>query len=709
MSPASTKDRSDAGIRSISALPRAERTFVDDLSVPGMFHAVVVRSPVAKGKLLGIETPRLTHGGILIRASDIPGENRLEAFGNSVPILALNEVHYIGEPVAILVGPDRSTLEKTARACVVSVAEETPDLYFEKFSSDRVAAKRTATIGDPDAAFKTAAQVIEGTYRTGRQEHWYAEPHGALAGFAYDKMEIAVATQWPFHVRRTVSGVLDVRAEDIVVECCEVGVHLDGKLWYPSLVAAHAALAALICRKPVKLMLTREEDARYSPKRPQAIFHHRAALGEGGELTALEARVVMDIGATGPFAEETLDRMCLGSLGTYRCPNIRVEGFAVRTNSLPSSPFAGFGLSNGFFAIENHVSRLAAAIGQDPIEWRKANSLRQGDVLASGLPLKEPVPADELMDAVIAMSDYRRKWAAYELLKHGREGKKDSPLRGIGIAYAYQGNGFLSNGPASNYAVELELYKDGILEIRTSAVSGSHETAALWRHVAAETLALKDSEVRLAENRSDLVPDSGPSSLSRNIVIITKLIERCCLVIRKQRFRDPLPITVRRVHKAPRSQGWSGLRMEGNPASLFSWAAAIVEVEIDQILYIPKVRGVWLCVDGGRILSDRKARSSLENSVLHALGWVRQEQVHFDAGGAPGVSILSYDVASPGEAPPIVVDFSWNESTVPKGIGELPFGCVPPAYAQAVSQASGIDFDALPLDPQALRDALEET
>jgi CO/xanthine dehydrogenase Mo-binding subunit len=256
--------------------------------------------------------------------------------------------------------------------------------------------------------------------------------------------------------------------------------------------------------------------------------------------------------------------------------------------------------------------------------------------------------------------------------------------------------------------VELELDKDGILEIRTSAVSGSRETAALWRRVAAETLALKDSEVRLADNRSDLVPDSGPSSLSRNIVIITKLIERCCLVIRKQRFRDPLPITVRRVWKAPRSQGWSGLRMEGNPASLFSWAAAIVEVEIDQILYIPKVRGVWLCVDGGRIFSERKARSSLENSVLHALGWVRQE--HMASGNAdPGASILAYDIAAPGEAPPIVVDFSWNESTSPKGIGELPFGCVPPAYAQAVSQASGIDITSLPLDPCTLRDALEET
>jgi CO/xanthine dehydrogenase Mo-binding subunit len=686
-----------------------ERSFVEDNVPPGLFHAALVRSPVAHGKLLGVDAPRLAHGNILIRAEDIPGQNLMEAGGSSVPILADDELVYIGEPVAIIAGPDKGAVERAAAECVVRYAEQPAEFSFEKFSSDRLAAKRTAVSGDPDGALEAATHIVEGVYRTGRQEHWYAEPHGAIAAFAYDKMEIAVSTQWPYHVRETVSAVLDVRDEDIVVVPGEIGVHLDGKLWYPSLVASHAALAALITRKPVKLILTREEDVLYSPKRPAAVIRHRAAVGSGGELLGLEARVVVDVGAASPFGSETLDRLCLGSLGAYRCPNVRVEGFAVRTNTPPAGPFAGFGLAQAFFAVERHASRIAESGEIDPVDWRKRFALNKGDSLASGAALKEAVPAAELMDTVVAMSDYQRKWASYELLKRGRENRRDGPLRGIGISFAYQGNGFLSGGgDPGSYTVEATLDKDGTLEIRTSAVSGSRETAALWKRIAAEALALRDDEVRVSSNRTDRAPDSGPSTLSLNVTVTTRLIDRCCQAIRKQRFRDPLPITVKRSYRAARTLGWDGPRMEGTPFSLFSWGASVVEVEIDPIIYEPTVRGVWLCVDGGRILSERRARASLENGTIHALGWAGREHLDPVGGAFPASGSFNYDIAAPAKAPPIQVDFIWNDSSAAKGVGEIPFACVPAAFAQAVSQATGSPIDAIPVDPRTIRDALED-
>lgn len=685
-----------------------ERVFVEDLNLPGLCYASIVRSTVARGRLLGIDAPKSSGGNVLITAADIPGKNRMEVAGDNVSILAEKEIHYIGEPVAIVAGPDKGAVERAAAECQVRCAEAPPEFGFEKFSSDRLAAKRTAISGDPDAAMDAAAHVVEGVYRTGSQEHWYAEPHGAVAAFAYDKMEIAVSTQWPYHVRATVSAVLDVRNEDIVVVPGEVGVHLDGKLWYPSLIASYAALAALIVRKPVKLLLTREEDVRYSPKRPAAVIRHRAAVSAEGELLALEARVVVDIGAASPFAAETLDRLCLGALGAYRCPNVRVEGFAVRTNTPPAGPFAGFGLAQAFFSVERHASRIAEVSETDPVEWRKRFALRKGDALASGASLKEAVPAAELMDTVVAMSDYQRKWASYELLKHNRENRRDGPLRGIGVSLAYQGNGFLSSGrDPGTYIVEATLEKDGCLEIRTSAVSGSRETAALWKHIAAEILSLQDDEVRISPNRTDCAPDSGPSTLSLNVTVTTRLVERCCQAIRKQRFRDPLPITVRRNYRAARTLGWDGPRMEGTPFSLFSWGSAVVEVEIDPILYEPQVRGVWLCVDGGRILSERRARASLENGVIHALGWAGRERM-YPSEGTYTAGSFSYDIAPPSRTPTVQVDFLWNDSTVAKGVGELPFACVPAAFAQAVSQATGAPFDYIPIDPRTIRDALED-
>lgn len=685
-----------------------ERLFVEDLYPLGLFHAALVRSPIARGRLLGVDVPKLTQGCVVVRAADIPGLNYMEGYGDDPPILASDQVRYIGEPVAVLAGPDKNTVDRLAAQCVVRAEPLQADYSYEKFSSDRLAAKRTAVFGDPDPAFERAARVVEGVFRTGRQEHWYAEPQGALASFAYDKMEVYTASQWPFHVRSTVAAVLDVRDEDIVVHPCEVGVHLDGKIWYPSLLSAYAALAALACRKPVKLFLTREEDILFSPKRPPSVIRHRAAVGADGELLALEVRAVVDIGASAPFAEETLDRLCLGALGAYRCPAARVEGFAVRTNTPPSGPFAGFGLAQAFFAVERHISRIAEELGTDPAEWRRSNALGKNDRLPTGHELKEEAPSAELIDAVVAMSDYRRKWSSYELLKGGREARSSEPLRGIGIALAYQGNGFLNNGTVNgNFSVEATLEKNGKLEIRTSAVCGSRETAALWRRVAAETLTLEASDVYIASNRTDSAPDSGPSSLSRNVAVVTRLIERCCVAIRKQRFRDPLPITVKRGMRNAHGFGWDGKKGASSPFSLFSWGASVVEVEIDPVLYVPHIRGIWLCVDGGKILSERKARSSLENAVIHALGWASCERIEPSEGAFSAGEPSHYDLAGASSAPPVKIDFLWADSSVPKGIGELPFSCVPAAFAQAVSQAAGAPFDAIPLDPRSIRDALE--
>jgi CO/xanthine dehydrogenase Mo-binding subunit len=148
--------------------------------------------------------------------------------------------------------------------------------------------------------------------------------------------------------------------------------------------------------------------------------------------------------------------------------------------------------------------------------------------------------------------------------------------------------------------------------------------------------------------------------------------------------------------------------MEGNPFSLFSWAAAVVETEIDPIDYEPRVRGVWLSVDGGRILSERKARSSLEIATLHALGWATRERIAYDAGALAVEDVLSYQIPLSSDAPPITVDFTWTDSAAPKGIGELPFACVPAAFAQAVSQATGTSFDELPIRPDSVRKSLED-
>jgi CO/xanthine dehydrogenase Mo-binding subunit len=649
-------------------------SFVSDFSVPEMLLGITLRSPVSKGTLKSIECPVLKPPYVLIRAQDIPGENKLD--GMSVPVLAAEALSYYGEPVALLIGPDKAALEEYAARCRVITDEKIPDFggnYDSRdFTDDEgIFARRNIRIGEPERIFAEAKTVIAGTYRTGIQEHWYTEPTGAAAVFSPNMITVHTASQWPFHVRASVSRVLKFNPEKVIVESSRMGKHLDGKIWYPSLLACQAALGSMLTGKPIKIILSREEDFRFSPKRYGAEIRISSALDEEGRITAVEINARADLGAQGIFTDEILDRFCLGVLGSYKQKNILIRGSAVKTNIPPGGPFGGFGMAQGFFAMERHISRIADSLKQEPSEWRKNNFFHQEKTLAIGAPIKESASLEQLLDTAEAMSDYRRKWASYELLQGSRwrSGAWDNKegLRGIGIACAYQGNGLIYTPPGikGSGGMELTLNKDGTLEIKTSMIPSNDEISEIWKNTAAEILSIDAAAVRIVSASTKGVPDSGPDCLSRNIVVITKLVERCCQNIRKQRFRDPLPITVYRSYSPVKASSWDGKIFDAAVFSHLSWGAAVVEVEIEPVNYTPKIRGTWLSVDGGRIFSETRARRSLKHEVIQALGWASGEELHYVDGQIPIHYIYDYHISSPRDIPPIQIDFICNDSVIP--------------------------------------------
>jgi CO/xanthine dehydrogenase Mo-binding subunit len=719
--------------------------FVEDVSIKGMLHGLTIRSPVARGRLEGIELPKLPNSYTLVSAKDIPGKNQLEDF--PVPVLASETLSYIGEPVALLLGPDEAKLEEFAAQTRVIVREESPVLSItefvnefgkefgnrsnEEFESGGVIASRNISLGKEGFVFQEDMPQVRGSYLSGSQEHWYPEPHGAAAVFLNPPkdgaesgtgikagkedgrhLKVYVAAQWPSHVKRSLMGILNIDSKHVSVIPTRIGVHLDGKIWYPSLVACHAALGAFVTRKPVKIMLTREEDFCFSPKRNPAEFSIRSALGKEGEILGTEIRALTNLGAQGVFAAEILDRVCIAGLGLYRHGSVKLEGFALKTNIPPQGPLSGFGLAQGFFASERHASRIADSLGEDPAEWRKRNvMINKNGRLATGIPVKEPVPIAELIDSAAAMGDYYRKWASYELLRSRRRESnwetKDEPLRGIGIAAAFLGSGFLYNGSdRGGYAVELTLDKDSSLEIKSSIVSSGDDYIQIWKNMAVEILGLDPKQIRFKAEDSGDIPDSGPASLSRNITELTRLVERCCHAIRKQRFRDPLPIKARRISRPDKIPAWEGqTQVSSGVFAHPGWGAAVTEVEIDPVSFRPAIRGVWLAVEGGKILSQPKARRSLKTAAVHALGWTCREQIRYENGKIPADLFARYDIPSPEEFPPVYVDIIRNDTADPKGIGELPFCCIPASYVQAVSQAMDHPFEKIPLLPRDVWEA----
>jgi CO/xanthine dehydrogenase Mo-binding subunit len=367
--------------------------------------------------------------------------------------------------------------------------------------------------------------------------------------------------------------------------------------------------------------------------------------------------------------------------------------------------------------MERHVSHIADTLRQDPAEWRKNFHLEKNQELAIGAALRDDPPVDQILDTAAAMGDYYRKWASYEMLRTYRQKTNweegGESLRGVGIALGYQGSGFLYAGKdKGSYAMELTLEKDGSLEIRTGMADSGGEYLPVWARMAAEILSINAEKVRLISGaaafsasgrRGPACPDSGPSSLSRNITVLTRLVESCCLAIRKQHFRDPLPITVRRSCRPLKARAWEGKTAKPAPyydSGCFSrpgWGAAVVEVEIDQVEYTPKVRGIWLAVDGGKILSEAGARRSLKTAAIQALCWASRERLEYADGIISREQFINYKIPAPAELPPIRIDFLWNDTGAPKGIGELPFTCIPAAWLQAVSQAMDHHFQRIPL------------
>jgi CO/xanthine dehydrogenase Mo-binding subunit len=695
-----------------------------------MLFAVTVRSSASCGKVLEISPPRLPNAYTLITAAQIPGKNLLDDM--PVPILAGDRVSYIGEPVALLVGPEITKLEEYAKKCLVMVEPETPvfsphnaphNVYDEaavqdgnSYAENSIYSEREYETGHTESIFASALSIVKGEYNTGIQEHWYSEAHGAVAYFTEKTLTLHTASQWVYHVRRSVSSLLNLNDSQINIEQTGIGIHFDGKLWYPSLISCQAALAAYIVKKPVKLMLTRDEDFRYSPKRNSANIKIQSALGEKGEILGTEISVTADLGGREAFAEEIIDHTCLGSLGFYKLGKVKLKAAMLKANIPPQGPMGGFGLSHGFFAVERHITHIAEHLGKNPAEWHKHNGYIKGDKLAIGIALKEPSPINGLIDMVVGMADYHRKWASYELLRQNRRLSTWSftaeARRGIGIASAYQGSGFLHTGKDKGaYSLELTLEKDNSLKIKTSLPPQGKDQSNLWKSIASGILDLDSAKIVIISG----AVDSGPASLSRSISTLVPLLEKCCETLRRKRVKDPPPITVKCNVKPEKVKIWDienknedkgADKSEDKNAEKYAdqcafyrpgWASSVVEAEIDPISFFPIIRGIWLAVDGGKILSPDHAKRVIRIAAIHALGLAEREFIHYQEGLIPSSVIHNYDIPSPEDIPPIYVEFMDNGSKIPKGIGDLPFSCIPAAYAQAVSQAMDHHFEKIPI------------
>lgn len=679
------------------------RRFICDYYSLGMTVIRIIRSTVPSGSIIKIDIPQLPEGSGIIQYGDIPAEKNLNVFKRSIPLLCDGKVRYEGEPILLLYGTDERALDAIASEITIEYDTDYTVSVMENYTEEQVDKELRYNRGKPEKNFEKAAIIVEEKYYTSAQKHYDLEPQGAFADIREQGIEITCATQWPFNVRDNVSSCLNIPQKNVTVNVPAMGKTHSGKLWYAGLLACYAGIVCWKTGRPAICMIPKTDSILYTPGRAASVINHRTGLDEDGKILCRSIDITVDAGAYPMLSDEMINRICFSAAGVYSVPALTITARSLKTNSHPSGAFNGMGFHQSFFAGESHSNSLAEACGRDPLDWRMKNIATKHINLPIGWESRKPILLSELLETVTKISDYKRKQAAYSLaasLQNDFSGGR----RGIGLSICCQGNGFMGKVEENEkYTVSAKLDKEGSLSIFTSAVPENFQTASLWREIAGNILDIEPDDIKIETTTTRLVPDSGPSLFSRNITIITQLIDKCCNAIKKSRFRHPLPIEVKRSYRLPRTNGWDPESFTGTPFPVVSWGAAVVETETNPITLETSIRGIWFAADCGKIMNEALARADIESEIYNSItnSTVSPPAAKYGKKGIPLTPLR------PARRFPVIIKFLESKEKKPGGIGELPDSLIPAALTEAVSMSLKIDINTLPTTPDILYRLIE--
>jgi len=674
--------------------------YIDDLSFPGLLYARTIRSTIPSGGIAGVALDFDTAGFTIVDHRDIPGRNIVALIDDDQPCLAERTVRHVAEPVLVLAHSDRRLL--AAADVRIDYRPTTPNydpaasaVSFKSIAIDK---------GTLDAGFSSADIVIEGEYRVGSQEQLYIEPNGMIAVPADDGRGITVygSMQCPYYVHRALMVLLGFPSDRVRIVQTETGGGFGGKEEYPSIIAGHAALAALKARRPVKLVYDRVEDMIATTKRHPGLIRHRTGVTRDGRITAMDIDVLLDGGAYATLSAVVLSRGVLHASGPYRCDNIRIRGRATMTNTPPNGAFRGFGAPQTQFAIEVHMDRIAAALQLDPVRLRDLNALRPGDTTATGQRLGNDCSAREVLREAVKRTGFAKRRKALA-----------GTNRGIGLSLFFHGSGFTGAGEtklASKASLALTERGARILVANTEIGQG---TRTMLAQIVADTLGVPYAAVEVNAADTGEVPDSGPTVASRTCMIVGRLLERCALEMRerlggltpRRYLRQHGPLVVTKQYEKPLEMNWDEAAYRGDAYGSFGWACDVVEVEVDRDTWGVRPIKLTTVHEIGKAIHPLLVAGQIEGGTAQGLGWALLEDVVMQDGRMANHTMTNYIVPTTLDTPDmdvVVLERPYKHGPFgAKGVGEMPIDGPAPAVVNALRHA-GFDLREIPATPEKL-------
>lgn len=735
-----------------------EARYIDDLTFDGMLFGKTIRSTVASGRIKSINFDPAYDWSRIIVADyrDIPGENYVALIEQDQPLLIESEVRHYDEPILLIAGTSKHEVESAARNIQIEYDIRSPVLTIEEsiacdtliHGTDNVFKRFLIGRGDIDEGFAAAHKIIEGEYRVPHQEQLYIEPQGMIAIPGDGTMTVMGSMQCPYYVHKAIKQLFNLTDEQAVIIQTTTGGGFGGKEEYPSVIAAHAALLAHKAQRPVKIIYDRAEDIAATTKRHPGIIVHRTGVTNDGRLTASEIDITLDGGAYVTLTPVVLSRAAIHAPGPYRCDNVRITARALATNTPPNGAFRGFGAPQVAFAYEMQMEKIASTLGIDPLELRRINLLREGDITATGQRLMWSVGSEQVLDATVVRSQYREK--KREIETSNLQGRNKQKRRGIGLSFFFHGAGFTGSGEARMKAqAGVEVTADGRARVLSGATEIGQGARTILCQIAAEELSLEVANVDIEEPDTSRVPDSGPTVASRTTMVVGGVVQLAAREVKEKLTRfaaerfgtsevrlikeqfvdgDKVLATFQEIaaeyvsqygelraftrYASPPGVEWDDETYSGDAYPCYSWGAEVAEVEVDTDTYEVTCTRITTAQDIGRAIHPTLAAGQIEGGTLQAVGYGLLEELVWANGRIVNNRLTNYIIPTALDAPEmetIIIENLYPHGPFgAKGVGELPMDGGAPAIAAAVLNATGVFVSEIPITPERLQRTIEQ-
>jgi putative selenate reductase molybdopterin-binding subunit len=737
---------------------RGAARYTFDTAVEGLLHIKMLRSPHPHARIRSIDkSAALTVPGVhsVLTFEDAPDRlfstaRHEKAWMDPDDTRVLdNVVRFVGQKVAAVVAESEAAAEEGCRRLKVdydilpavvdpaqAIAAGAPLIHGGKTPEQRVSnaqrnivAESHGEFGDVAAALAEAAVTYEGTFRTQRVQHAALETHGGLAWIdASGVLHVRSSTQTPFLTRRALTEIFDLPPDRVRVFCERVGGGFGGK--QEMFVEDILALAALKTGRPVKLEFTREEQfIATSTRHPMRVTVKAGADGKG-KLTALQLDVLSNTGAYGNHAGPVLFHGCGESIGVYNCPNKKVDAVVAYTNTVPAGAFRGYGLPQTLFAVEAAIDELAKGLGISPFEIRRRNVVKPGD------PMLSPVGSghNDVFYGSYGL-DQCLDWVERAMQAEGPKIDLSADwLIGEGIALT-----MIDTVPPDGHIADarISLREDGGFELIVGTAEFGNGTSTVHRQIAATALATTVDQIRLLQSDTahgghdtgaygsagtfvaGRATQAAAENLAEDIKVFastaartspdTCVLENDSAICGKQR----LPFV--QIAEAARAQGQTlsaNGTSQGTPRSV-AFNVQGFRVAVNKGTGDIRILKSVHAADAGRVANPMQCRGQVEGGVAQSLGATLYEEMVIDDGGrVTNPRFRDYHLPSFADIPRTEVFFAdTTDSLGPMGaksMSESPYNPVAAALGNALADATGIRFTAVPFKPDRLWPRLHE-